>query len=88
MKKPIILSVLFFIITATSSFGQTFWSEVNIDPETNLKTGKIRFEIFGNMYEKILYIWPVDPFHRVFTYFHPYMKYPLIQLQIVVFFLF
>ena len=41
MKKPVIFSVLFFIITATSSFGQGVWIEEYIDPQTNLRTGKI-----------------------------------------------
>ena len=47
MKKPIILRLLFFIITAISSFGQGegFWIEENVDPETGLRTGKI--EIFS-----------------------------------------
>ena len=40
MKKPIIFSVLFFIISSISSFGQS-WIEENIDPETGLRTGKI-----------------------------------------------
>ena len=41
MKKPIILSVLFFIITAISSFGQGVWIVENVDPETGLRTGLI-----------------------------------------------
>ena len=49
MKKPIIFSVLFFIITAISSFGQGVWIEENIDPDTGLRTGKI--EVNGNVYE-------------------------------------
>ena len=49
MKKPIIFSVLFFIITATSSFGQGVWIEENVDPDTVLRTGKI--EVNGNIYE-------------------------------------
>ncbi|MFL2436492.1 MAG: pentapeptide repeat-containing protein [Verrucomicrobiales bacterium] len=49
MKKPIIFSVLFFIISSISSFGQGVWIEENIDPETGLRTGKI--EINGNVYE-------------------------------------
>ena len=49
MKKPIIFSVLFFIITAISSFAQGDWIEETIDPETNLRTGKI--EINGKVYE-------------------------------------
>ncbi|MAB59099.1 MAG: hypothetical protein CMO46_00990, partial [Verrucomicrobiales bacterium] len=52
MKKPIILSVLFFIISAISSFGQGIWIEEEFSeggPEFGLKTGKI--EINGNIYE-------------------------------------
>ena len=49
MKKPIIFSVLFFILTAISSFAQGDWIEETIDPETNLRTGKI--EINGKVYE-------------------------------------
>ena len=51
MKKPIIFSVLFFILTSISSFGQRegFWIEENVDPATGLKTGKI--EVNGNAYE-------------------------------------
>ena len=40
MKKPIIFSVLFFIITAISSFGE--WIEQTFDPETGLRTGKVQ----------------------------------------------
>ena len=51
MKKPIIFSVLFFIITAISSFGQDdflegSWIEENINPETGLRTGKVEFKSF------------------------------------------
>ena len=49
MKKPIIFSVFFFIITAISSFGQGVWIEENVDPETDLRTGKI--EVNGQVYE-------------------------------------
>ena len=49
MKKPIIFSVLFFIITAISSFGQGVWLEETVDPVSGLKTGKI--EINGDVYE-------------------------------------
>ena len=41
MKKPIIFSVLFFIISSISSFGQGAWTEINIDQDTGLRTGKI-----------------------------------------------
>ncbi|MBT7981841.1 MAG: hypothetical protein HN584_04685 [Akkermansiaceae bacterium] len=56
MKKPIIFSVFFFIITAISSFGQEggFWIEENVDPETGLRTGKIETD-FG---EEIIEIKP------------------------------
>ena len=50
MKKPIILSVLFFIITAISSFGKCL-DEENIDPDTGLRTGKI--EVLAEMYMKL-----------------------------------
>ncbi|MDA7680813.1 pentapeptide repeat-containing protein [Verrucomicrobiales bacterium] len=46
MKKPIIISVLFFIISSISSFGQGVWIEENVDPETGLRTGKIETD-FG-----------------------------------------
>ena len=48
MKKPIILSVLFFILTAISSFGQGVWIEENFN-WLGKKTGKI--EVNGNVYE-------------------------------------
>ena len=52
MKTPIIFSVLFFILTAISSFGQGggFWIEENVDPETGLRTGKIETD-FGETFE-------------------------------------
>ena len=53
MKKPIIFSVLFFIITALSSFGQGVWIEEEFgDSEFiggDFRTGK--FEINGKVYE-------------------------------------
>ena len=56
MKKPIIFSVLFFIITAISSFGQGVWieeefgdSEFFVGPLIDFRTGK--FEINGRVYE-------------------------------------
>ena len=49
MKKPIIFSILFFIISSISSFGQGVWIEENVDPETGLKTGKI--DVNGDIYE-------------------------------------
>ena len=49
MKKPIIFSVLFFIINSISSFGQGVWIEARIDLVTGLRTGKIR--VNGNVYE-------------------------------------
>ena len=49
MTKPIIFSVLFFIISSISSFGQGVWIEENVDPETGLKTGKI--DVNGDIYE-------------------------------------
>jgi len=56
MKKPTIISVLFFVLTAISSFGQGegFWIEENVDPETGLRTGKIEM-FFG---EEIIEIKP------------------------------
>ena len=48
MKKPIILSVLFFIITSISSFGQGVWIEENFN-RWGGKLGKI--EVNGNVYE-------------------------------------
>ena len=44
MKKPIIFSIFFFILTAISSFGT--WIEQTFDPETGLRTGKVRTQ-FG-----------------------------------------
>ena len=49
MKKPIIFSVFFFIITAISSFGQGVWIEERVDLFTGLRTGKIL--VNGNVYE-------------------------------------
>ena len=48
MKKPIIFSLFFFIITAISSFGQGVWIEENFN-RWGQKTGKI--EVNGNVYE-------------------------------------
>ena len=48
MKKPIIFSVLFFIISTISSFGQGVWIEENFN-WLGKKTGKI--EVNGNVYE-------------------------------------
>ena len=47
MKKPIIFSVLFFIITPIFSLGQGVWIEETIDGSN--RTGKI--EINGKIYE-------------------------------------
>ena len=49
MKKPIIFSLLFFIISSISSFGQGVWIEENVNRSTGLRTGKI--EVNGNIYE-------------------------------------
>ena len=51
MKKPIVFSVLFFILTAISSFGQWIgvWVEETVDPNTGLRTGKI--EVNGMLHE-------------------------------------
>ena len=49
MTKPIILRVLFFILTALSSFGQGVWIQETVDAKTGLRTGK--FEISGIVYE-------------------------------------
>ena len=53
MKKPIIFSVFFFILTAISSFGQGVWIEEEFgDSEFiggDFRTGK--FEINGKVYE-------------------------------------
>ena len=48
MKKPIIFSVLFFIITSISSFGQGVWIEERVDGFGNKI---VRIEIHGNVYE-------------------------------------
>ena len=48
MKKPIIICVLFLILTAISSFGQGVWIEENFN-WLGKKTGKI--EVNGNVYE-------------------------------------
>ena len=50
MKKPIILGVFFFILTAISSFGQGVWIEETVDPDTGLRTGKIK-DILGVPYD-------------------------------------
>ena len=49
MKKPIIFSVLFFIITAISSFGQGVWVEENNSLVSAYRDGKIN--IHGKTYE-------------------------------------
>ena len=51
MKKPIIFSLFFFILTAISSFGQGIgvWVEETVDPNTGLRTGKI--EVNGELFE-------------------------------------
>ena len=49
MKMPIIFSILFFIISSISSFGQGVWIEENVDQETGLRTGKI--DVNGDIYE-------------------------------------
>ena len=49
MKKLIIDSVFFFIITIISSFAQGVWIEQKVDPFNGLKSGKIEFN--GNVYE-------------------------------------
>ncbi len=41
MKKPIIISLLYFFLTSLTSFSQGEWIEEVIDPETGLRTGKI-----------------------------------------------
>ena len=41
MKKPIIFSVLFLIISSISSSGQVSWIIENIDPDTGFRTGTI-----------------------------------------------
>ena len=41
MKKPIIYSAFFFIITATSSFGQGVWIEENFDKD-GLEPARLR----------------------------------------------
>jgi len=52
MKQPLIFCILFFILTAISSFGQAggFWIEENVDPKTGLRTGKIETD-FGETFE-------------------------------------
>ena len=49
MKKPIIFSVFFFIITAIFSYGQGVWIEEREDPLDGLKIGK--FEVNGKVYD-------------------------------------
>jgi len=41
MKKPIIISLLYYALTTISSFSQGQWIEEKIDPDTGLRTGKI-----------------------------------------------
>ena len=40
MKKPILITFLFFVLTSFSAFSQA-WVEQHFDPETGLRTGKI-----------------------------------------------
>jgi uncharacterized protein YoxC len=49
MKKPIIFSVLFFVLTAISSYGQGEWIEERVDPFNNLRSGLIL--VNGEVYE-------------------------------------
>ena len=48
MKKPIIFSVIFLIISSISSFGEGIWLEENLDPETGLRKGVI--EVGGRIH--------------------------------------
>ncbi|MDA7681194.1 pentapeptide repeat-containing protein [Verrucomicrobiales bacterium] len=41
MKKPTIISLLYFVLTSLTSFSQGEWIEEVIDPDTGLRTGKI-----------------------------------------------
>ena len=49
MKKPIIFSVFFFIITTTPSLSQGVWIEERPGLEEGLREGKIK--INGNIYD-------------------------------------
>ena len=49
MKKPIILSVFFFIITTTPSLSQGVWIEERPGLEEGLRVGKIK--INGHIYD-------------------------------------
>jgi len=41
MKKPILITLLHFVLTSLRSFSQGEWIEEDIDSETGLRTGKI-----------------------------------------------
>ena len=41
MKKPTLITLLYFVLTSLRSFSQGEWIEEDIDPETGLRTGKI-----------------------------------------------
>ena len=49
MKKPTLIALLLFVLTSFSAFSQGEWIEETIDPETGLRTGKIR--VNGDIYE-------------------------------------
>ena len=41
MKKPIIIALLYYVLTNLTLFSQGQWIEEEIDPDTGLRTGKI-----------------------------------------------
>jgi len=42
MKKPTLIALLLFVLTSFFAFSQGEWIEETIDPETGLRTGKIK----------------------------------------------
>ncbi len=52
MKKPIIITLLYFFLTSLTSFSQGEWIEEVIDPETGLRTGKIEINAFRGQISK------------------------------------
>ena len=49
MKMPTLIALLLFVLTSFSAFSQGEWIEETIDPETGLRTGKIR--VNNSIYE-------------------------------------
>ena len=49
MKKPTLIALLLFVLTSFAAFSQGEWIEENYDPNSGLRTGKIR--VNNSVYE-------------------------------------